>query len=254
MQNLNNLKIKLDNLAKEKNNLESLLNAPDPLQIAKIHNDEFISLICALFAYGNAKNILNFLKKLDFNLINSNEEQINKKCKKLKYRFQNEQDITQIFITFRRLKQEISLKELFTSAYQKEENILDAILIFMQKIKTLNNYESYGYNFFFSKIFENIPKSPLKRYNMFLRWMVRKDNLDMGLFDKIHTKDLLMPLDIHTFKTSIALGLIKRKVYDFKSVLELTNKLKEFDFYDPVKYDFALYRLGQSKEILKHGT
>ncbi|MBK1972942.1 TIGR02757 family protein [Campylobacter sp. TTU-622] len=254
MQNLINLKIKLDELAREKNNSKALFSAPDPLQVAKIHNDEFIALICALFAYGNAKNMLNFLKKLDFNLINLNEEQIHKKCKKLKYRFQNEQDIVQIFITFRRLKQEISLNELFTKAYQKEENILDAILVFIQKVKMLNNYESYGYTFFFSKSFENIPKSPLKRYNMFLRWMVRKDNLDMGLFDKIHTKDLLMPLDIHTFKTSIALGLIKRKVYDFKSVLELTNKLKEFDFYDPVKYDFALYRLGQSKEILKYGN
>ncbi|MBK1971696.1 TIGR02757 family protein [Campylobacter sp. TTU_617] len=254
MQNLINLKIKLDELAREKNNSKALFSTPDPLQVAKIYNDEFIALICALFAYGNAKNMLNFLKKLDFNLINLNEEQIYKKCKKLKYRFQNEQDIVQIFITFRRLKQEISLNELFTKAYQKEENILDAILVFIQKVKMLNNYESYGYTFFFSKSFENIPKSPLKRYNMFLRWMVRKDNLDMGLFDKIHTKDLLMPLDTHTFKTSIALGLIKRKVYDFKSVLELTNKLKEFDFYDPVKYDFALYRLGQSKEILKYGN
>ena len=54
-----------------------------------------------------------------------------------------------------------------------------------------------------------------------------------------------MPLDTHTFKVGQKLGLIERKVYDFKAVLELTEALKKFDKFDPVKYDFALYRLGQ---------
>lgn len=44
------------------------------------------------------------------------------------------------------------------------------------------------------------------------------------------------------------LGLLKRKIYDYKSVLELTQNLKKLDANDPIKYDFALYRLGQSKE------
>ncbi len=84
---------------------------------------------------------------------------------------------------------------------------------------------------------------------MYLRWMVRKDELDLGLFTKIHTKDLLIPLDTHTHKISLTLGLLKRKIYDYKSVLELTQNLKKLDANDPIKYDFALYRLGQSKEI-----
>lgn len=251
MKNLNNLKTKLENLVKEKNTDKALFEAPDPLQIAKIYNDEFIALICALFAYGNAKNIVNFLNKLDFSLLNLNQNQIQKELKNLKYRFQNEKDITQIFITFSRLKNEISLNELFTKEYEKRQNITDSILAFMQKIKTLNSYSSYGYDFFFGKIWQNTPTSPLKRYNMYLRWMVRKDTLDLGLFTKIDKKDLLIPLDTHTHKISLKLGLLKRKIYDFKSVLELTQKLKEFDPNDPIKYDFALYRLGQSKQILK---
>lgn len=68
MKNFIHLKAKLDFLANQKNTNHSLFETPDPLQIAKIHNDEFIALICALFAYGNAKNIVNFLKKLDFSL------------------------------------------------------------------------------------------------------------------------------------------------------------------------------------------
>ncbi|TKX28308.1 TIGR02757 family protein [Campylobacter estrildidarum] len=249
MKCANVLKNKLDILVDLKNTDKSLFETPDPLQIAKIYKDEFIALLCALFAYGNAKNIVNFLNKLDFSLLNLSEKQIQKDLKGFKYRFQNEKDIMQIFITFSRLKNEISLNELFTKAYQKRQNTTDVILAFMQKIRKLNSYSSYGYDFFFGKIWQNIPTSPLKRYNMYLRWMVRKDELDLGIFTKIHTKDLLIPLDTHLFKISLTLGLLKRKIYDYKSVLELTQKLREFDANDPIKYDFALYRLGQSKEI-----
>ncbi|RQD66606.1 TIGR02757 family protein [Campylobacter hepaticus] len=244
------LKAKLDELAKKKNTLHSLFELPDPLQIAKIHNDEFIALLCALFAYGNAKNIVHFLNKLDFSLLNLNQKLIQKELKALKYRFQNEKDIQEIFITLSRLKNEISLNELFTKAYEKRQNTTDAILAFIKKIQQLNPYSSHGYDFFFGKIWKNMPHSTLKRYNMYLRWMVRKDELDLGLFTKIHTKDLLIPLDTHTHKISLTLGLLKRKIYDYKSVLELTQNLKKLDPNDPIKYDFALYRLGQSKEIL----
>lgn len=252
MKDKNELKIKLNILADKKNTINSLFEAPDPLQVAKFYNDEFIALICALFAYGNAKNIVNFLKKLDFSLLNLQEKQIKKELRNLKYRFQNERDIQEIFITLSRLKNEISLHELFSKAYQEREYTTDAILAFMQKVKTLNTYSSHGYDFFFGKIWQNTPTSPLKRYNMYLRWMVRKDELDIGLFTKIHTKDLLIPLDTHTHKISLTLGLLKRKIYDFKSVLELTKNLRTFDANDPIKYDFALYRLGQNKE-LKNG-
>ncbi|TKX29536.1 TIGR02757 family protein [Campylobacter aviculae] len=249
MKHLKELKIKLDALVSLKNTREALFENPDPLQVAKIYKDEFIALLCALFAYGNAKNIVNFLNKLDFSLLDANEKQIRKNLKGLKYRFQNEKDILEIFITLSRLKNEISLNELFTQAYQKKQNITDAILAFMQRIRKINSYSSHGYDFFFGQIWKNEPTSPLKRYNMYLRWMVRKDELDFGIFTNIHTKDLLIPLDTHLFKISLTLGLLKRKIYDYKSVLELTQKLREFDANDPIKYDFALYRLGQSKEI-----
>ena len=84
---------------------------------------------------------------------------------------------------------------------------------------------------------------------MYLRWMVRHDELDMGLWSKIDKKDLLMPLDTHTFKVSQKLGLLSRKTYDMKATLELTERLKGFDLTDPIKYDFALYRLGQEKMV-----
>jgi uncharacterized protein (TIGR02757 family) len=89
--------------------------------------------------------------------------------------------------------------------------------------------------------------SPFKRYMMYFRWMVRDSELDLGLWKGVKRADLIIPLDTHTFNVSKRLGLLKRKSYDLKAAIELTNKLKEFDPNDPVKYDFAIYRLGQEK-------
>ena len=65
--------------------------------------------------------------------------------------------------------------------------------------------------------------------------------------ENIDKKDLILPLDTHTFKVSQKLGLLTRKNYDLKSALIITDKLKEFDNFDPIKYDFSLYRIGQEK-------
>jgi len=247
---LNALKIKLDELAKEKNSFVSLHEYADPLQVAKLLDDEVAILICALFAYGNAKNIVSFLKKLDFSLLNLDEKIILKECKNLKYRFQNEKDVANIFITLSRFKKKFSLKEFFTQKYKKGTKLVFIIKEFIDIIYKLNDYRSSGYTFFFSKPFEE-PLSPLKRYHLFLRWIVRKDELDLGLFDEISPKDLLIALDTHTHKMALNLGLLSRKSYDFKAVLELSESLKKMDKNDPLKYDFALYRMGQLKLNLK---
>jgi len=85
-----------------------------------------------------------------------------------------------------------------------------------------------------------------KRLNMFLRWMVRRDNngVDFGMWDKIDPASLYIPLDLHTGNTARRLGLLTRKMNDWKAVEELTGILREFDPTDPVKYDFALFGLG----------
>jgi uncharacterized protein (TIGR02757 family) len=87
--------------------------------------------------------------------------------------------------------------------------------------------------------------SSAKRLNMFLRWMVRKDNkgVDFGLWD-ISPSLLMCPLDVHSGRIARKLGLLRRKQDDWKAVEELTSVLKEFDTDDPVKYDFALFGMG----------
>lgn len=89
-------------------------------------------------------------------------------------------------------------------------------------------------------------KSTCKRINMFLRWMIRNDQkgVDFGLWSSIRTSQLLMPLDVHVERVGRQLGLIQRKQRDWRTVMELTENLRQFDAKDPVKYDFALFGLG----------
>lgn len=89
-------------------------------------------------------------------------------------------------------------------------------------------------------------KSACKRLNMFLRWMVRKDNkgVDFGLWQSINMAQLICPCDVHVNRVATELKLIAKPKSDWNTALELTAKLREFDPQDPVKYDFALFGLG----------
>ncbi len=222
---------------------------PDPMLVARVHKDEVISLICALFAYGNAKQIVKFLQSLDFDLLDADDKKIKQSLSKHYYRFQNSNDVAEFFITLKRLKNETSLEESFLHGYKKEHQIMEGLESVISKLWSLNSYNSRGYKFLLGSPPHKKSSSTYKRWNMYLRWMVRKDSIDMGLWSGVNKSDLLMPLDTHTFKVSLALGLLDRKTYDLKSVVELTEKLKTFDKGDPIKYDFALYRLGQEKSL-----
>jgi len=88
--------------------------------------------------------------------------------------------------------------------------------------------------------------SAAKKINMFLRWMVRKDNkgVDFGIWESISPSILSCPLDVHSGNVARKLGLLSRKQNDAKAVAELDRVLRSFDSEDPVKYDFALFGLG----------
>jgi uncharacterized protein (TIGR02757 family) len=86
--------------------------------------------------------------------------------------------------------------------------------------------------------------SASKRLNLFLRWMVRRDSVDPGVWRSLPRRRLIVPLDTHTFRISRALGFTSRKQADLKAALETTAAFRRINRDDPVKYDFALARLG----------
>ena len=248
---LSEVKALLDAEVEKRNNIAELSYAkPDPLLVASKYNDESIALICALFGYGNAVQIVKFLDSLDFSLLEASEAKIKISLNGYYYRFQKSEDVIALFIALKRLKEYDNIENIFYQGYQKEEDLLDGLWHFIKILKEVQPYRTQGYDFLVGKVPEKASNAgTYKRYMMYLRWMIRDDRLDMGLWSKVDKKDLLIPLDTHTFKMSRRLGLLKRKSYDMKAVFELTDQFKKWDSKDPVKYDFALYRLGQEKLV-----
>ncbi len=83
--------------------------------------------------------------------------------------------------------------------------------------------------------------SSAKRLNMYLRWMVRKDDVDFGIWNSIKPSELKCPLDVHVQRAAFYFGLLTRKQQDWKAVEELSDNLVRLDPVDPIKYDLALF-------------
>ncbi len=138
------------------------------------------------------------------------------------------------------------LKRMFENNFARFGNLKEVLIAFRHFFFELPFSERT------KKHIANIQKgASAKRLNMFLRWMVRKDNrgVDFGLWDMIPPSALYIPLDVHTGNVSRKLKLLSRKQNDWQSVEELTKKLREFNPCDPVKYDYALFGLGIFDEL-----
>lgn len=235
--------------------------APDPLFIARRHrfspHADIIALFCALFAYGNAGQILKFLQKIekisgDFALFLASDDEI---CAHdfPKYRFSDERCVKKIFLTLARIAKSGALKKMALKSYENSRE-RPKILPVIYAIQDLL-YENFGIFHDGSLVPAGIThifcakntKSALKRYNLFLRWMVRADRLDLGLWREISPSDLLLPLDVHIFRICQKFQLTTRKICDLRACIEATETLSVLCPLDPVRYDFALYRAGQQK-------
>lgn len=250
------------------------LSIPDPLVVVRryTHHPYFaeIALLCALLSYGSAKQIVAFLDTLDFGLLDSDTH--NHQAMPY-YRFQNTQDIGALFAIMRECIRRGGIREIFIYGLHHTNyapyTILNAIyhsIAVLREIAKEFGVCSRGVDFALGAgvptesieskraldshthctSFSPKGKSPLKRWNLFTRWLVRDDEIDFGIWqDHIAPSELIIPLDTHTFKVGQRLGLLKRKTYDLAAALELTDSLKTYCPSDPVRYDFALYRIGQ---------
>jgi uncharacterized protein (TIGR02757 family) len=237
---------------------------PDPLQFPHLFKDEkdieAMAFISSVFAYGTVAQIVNILNKIvgimnnqphKF-IINVEKKNLKEKLEGLKYRFYNENDIESFFLSLKKIYyRHGSLKNLFLMNYrEKEPNLKSGITAFSKEMLNTTYSEngknelSDGVKFMFP-----LPEkgSACKRMNLFLRWMVRKDELDFGLWNDIPAEKLIIPVDTHIAKIAGKLKLTSRKVVNWNMAEEITEKLKKYDPDDPVKYDFALCHIGMRK-------
>lgn len=219
-----------------------------------------MGFIASVFAYGNVKQIINTLNKFisisknqPYKFIKSFQDNKNdKQLSSLYHRFYTSRDIIDLFHVMEKVYQEYnSLKHLFLKFYRDEDiNIKVALSGFshyfldeMQKMRKKKQL-SRGVRFMFP-----LPEngSACKRKNLFLRWMVRKDELDFGIWDEIPKSKLIIPVDTHVARICKQIKLTSLENVSWKMAEEITENLKKFDPEDPVKYDFAICHIGIRK-------
>lgn len=172
--------------------------------------------------------------------------------RQISYRFNKGDDILCfVYILSSILKQWGSLRKMFYHYFNVEDNdIRNALSGFVEDFYSIDTTPVYGRNIYPPGLTQLLPDprkgSACKRMNLFLRWMVRKEDIDLGVWDKIPPSKLIIPLDTHIARISRCLGLTARTASDWKTAKEITEALKKIDSNDPLKYDFALCHHGIS--------
>jgi uncharacterized protein (TIGR02757 family) len=224
---------------KEKENLYRVVTN-DPVEFLqsykKARNIEIAGFLASQFAYGKIDIFKKFLRTLFEHMGDSPYKFIKRgefsALSKLYYRFQKGKDIVLLFNTLKRVLDEYgSIGTMLKSFYKGDiRNTLWAVR---------EHFFGNGNEliFFFPK---RSNTNPLKRWNLYLRWMVRKDEIDVGIWNFIDKRDLIIPLDTHLFKIGRCMGWTKCKTPSFKAACEITEVLKAISPEDPLKYDFFL--------------
>src|SRR6476661_3693789 len=226
----------------------------DPILIPHLFNRqqdiEIMGFWAAMLAWGQRITIINKCKELiqlmdgaPYDFIKNHEEADLKPFLSFKHRTFNDIDTLYFMAFFKHhYAQYESLEAAFVPAIPSAEPIEAALNQFRTNFFSLPDFPRRT----IKHVSSPAQKSSCKRLNMFLRWMVRKDNkgVDFGIWDKLSAADLICPTDVHVDRVARKLNLITRKQVDWQTALELTKRLREFDAHDPVKYDFALFGLG----------
>ena len=244
-----NLKEFLDEKADRYNHKTFIHSDPVfiPHQFTKKQDIEISGFLTATIAWGKRitiiKNGLKLMSIMDNEphnfVMNHSSKELNK-FNEFCHRTFNSQDLIYFIKSLNNIyKNHGGLHRLFK---EKIKFGMENSMIFSRKVFFELNHEKRV-----EKHFADVEANAAgKRLNMYLRWMVRKDNreVDFGLWNDLGTENLFCPLDVHSARVARKLKLLKRKQNDFKATVELTNNLKQLDPVDPVKYDYALFGLG----------
>ncbi|MBI5180258.1 MAG: TIGR02757 family protein [Nitrospirae bacterium] len=265
MQNALLLKESLDRFYNEYNLTERINSDPIefPHRYKRPEEIEVVGLIASSLAYGKVtlfKPILERIFKImgespsDFLLHFDIKKNVHL-FSDIKYRMNKNEDILcLIYLISAVLKGHGSLQRLFMSFYNPmDDDICPALSGFVDYFLKIDTSSVYGKDIKPFGLLQFLPSpvkgSTCKRFNMFLRWMIRSgDGVDFGIWKEISASKLIIPLDTHIARIGRNIGLTKRKNADWRMAKELTENLKIFDPDDPVKYDFALCHLGISGE------
>lgn len=227
---------------------------PDPLEFVYKYNlpqdREAAGFIASSLAYGNVKQILKSVSYVlnvlgpspaDF-LLRTQSGRILPALCLFKHRFTTGSEMADFLVNIKKILKEYgSMEKCFLEGYDPSSiNLENAIYSFARRFNAAPA----------PTLMPNPDKkSSFKRLNLFLRWMIRKDTVDLGVWEKIPPSKLIIPLDTHMFQIARKLGITARKQPDMKTAIEITDFFRKVSPDDPVKYDFALTRTGINKRF-----
>ncbi len=232
---------------------------PDPLEFVYLYDSksdrEISALIASALAYGRVRQILRSVSTvLDIMgpspssyLLENGPADIRNAFRSFKHRFTTGEMLSSLLAGIGKLILEYgSLESCFLAGFsQGDRNVLPALAAFVKKVEHASG-----------RVLPTFLPSPdggsaCKRLNLFLRWMVRSDNVDPGTWQTVPASHLIVPLDTHMHRIAAKMGLTRRKQADIRCAIEITDAFASIRPDDPVRYDFALTRFGIKPETLQ---
>jgi uncharacterized protein (TIGR02757 family) len=238
----------------------------DPIRFAaafeRPEDREVVAWISAAFAYGRVETILGTVGRIVVALgprpaatldrVQDWRRFAREELGGLRHRFHGAKDAAALLFAIAAVRAGTgSVRSFFEREYRPEERDVAGLLSrAVERILAVDWRPATGrrslpadspVRFFFPSPSSG---SACKRWNLYLRWMVRKDAMDFGLWTGIPTSRLVIPTDTHVHRVARRLALTRRKAADWKTAREITDRLARLDPRDPVRYDYALCNLG----------
>ena len=245
---------------------------PDPLQLvlryAEQRDQEVAGLLAAAFAYGRADIVVVNVGRVLDRMVPSPYQYLaafdraegTRRFEGFAHRFHKTPELIDLLACIAvAIRDHVTLGELFRVCYDEDDrDIGPSLSRFVEALITgrpvchsavLRPDGAPAARNDRSKALDYLLTSPAngsacKRMNLFLRWMVRRTPPDLGIWTFVDPAKLVMPVDTHVHRIATFLGLNSRKSADWKAARSLTDRLAKFDPDDPVRYDFAICRLG----------
>lgn len=232
---------------------------PDPLQFVYRYKEprdmELAGFLASALAYGRVqqieKSVSNLLERMGlspYEFITNFSKRDRKKFFDFKHRFSTGSDIANLLDLLKDVLREYgSIEKCFVSySYDKDKNTQAALSRFCQHLlgRHTDKYKEEPNDGLSYLLTDPANGSACKRMNLFLRWMVRDDEVDAGIWKSVDKAKLIVPVDTHMARLCKIIGMYERKTVSQSTAIEITQAFAEIEPGDPVKYDFSLSRIG----------
>lgn len=254
------LKATLDSLYHQYNCIDA---ATDPIQIVRRFDNpadrEVVGFCAAALAFGRVASVLRSIERVLDVLGPSpaafvrrfEPQRDGKRLNDFVHRWTRGSDLTALLWTMRTMLEHGSIEAFFLKGYDRSGvDVAAALDSFSARALVTDLRAAYGrvpakpgVRYFFPRPSSG---SGCKRLNLFLRWMVRRDAVDLGVWTRVSPAQLVVPLDTHVIRVGRCLRLTRRMSPGWKMAAEITSALRALDPDDPVKYDFSLCHLGMA--------